>query len=614
VAGPSAIPEKVLLDLLQGEGVDPAAQADAYARLLSDAAGETTKAAALARLQPTRSRAHKLRRVAETFAWGVQQARGLTGKLFSVEMIAGEQLGYTRLNQNKVFVNPLPILRGEPHGRDTVQALILHELGHHLYHRGPAEEQVWKEADGQGLGRLLNLVADEHLERNLRARDEAFGNKLKRLAAHAFQHAERAVPVETLLDGLQGRAFAVLTATRLGAARRPGCVVVESGRILLEMERAGLSFARFFRALRMGLGNRHGDPKVAEGLALFRTRFRQSSMDQLLDLARRLRDIFGWETQLLASFSQDACERGEPGDVLADGEGITNGEVQAEVERVLNPENRPRPERRGRPSGKLWINVAENERFEVIPTVKPIDFDPVRHAVYARQVARPARQMRRYLAELGLTLLPQRMRLRGKSLDRTRLRAVVTRRDPRMLIAREHQVRTDLFLGVVIDCSGSMQVGENIERAKLFAVLLAEAARGLAGIDVRLFGFTDRVIYDAGDAGRCAAHGLEANGGNNDAAGLWHAAQAALASRRRAKLLVMISDGLPTECSVAALRGLVQRLGRRYKICCAQVAVRPLEEVCFPNYVVLPEDDVDAGVRRFGAIVARLVGKVMHGG
>ena len=69
----------------------------------------------------------------------------------------------------------------------------------------------------------------------------------------------------------------------------------------------------------------------------------------------------------------------------------------------------------------------------------------------------------------------------------------------------------------------------------------------------------------------------------------------------------MISDGLPTECSVAALRGLVKRLTTKLKMCCAQVAVRPLEEVCFPNYVLLEENDTGKSVRRFGAIVARLV-------
>ena len=68
-----------------------------------------------------------------------------------------------------------------------------------------------------------------------------------------------------------------------------------------------MSFARFVRALRMGLGNRHGDPKVAQGLELFRGRFRHSAMAGLLDMARKLREIFGEETDLLESFNQDAA-------------------------------------------------------------------------------------------------------------------------------------------------------------------------------------------------------------------------------------------------------------------------------------------------------------------
>jgi hypothetical protein len=159
-----------------------------------------------------------------------------------------------------------------------------------------------------------------------------------------------------------------------------------------------------------------------------------------------------------------------------------------------------------------------------------------------------------------------------------------------------------------------MGCSDKIERAKLFGVLLAQATRGFAGIDLRLFGFTDRVIYDAGDATRCAVHGLEAGGGNNDAGALWHAAQAALASKRRARLLVMISDGLPTECSVAALKALVLRLTTRLRICCAQVAVAPLSEICFPHHVLLQDDDQSACIRRFGVIVARLVKRALSMG
>jgi cobalamin biosynthesis protein CobT len=201
----------------------------------------------------------------------------------------------------------------------------------------------------------------------------------------------------------------------------------------------------------------------------------------------------------------------------------------------------------------------------------------------------------------------------GRMFDKTRARAVVLRSDPRMLIARQLKIVTDLFIGVVIDCSGSMANADNIEKAKLFGTLIAEAAKNYPGIDVRLFGFTDRQIYDCGTANRCAVHNLEAGGGNNDAAGLWHAALAAKASQRKAKLLVMISDGSPTECTVTALRGLVQRLTKRMKICCAQVAVCPLEHICFPHYILLDQANVDLSVRQFGNTMMKLVQQALRG-
>jgi hypothetical protein len=237
--------------------------------------------------------------------------------------------------------------------------------------------------------------------------------------------------------------------------------------------------------------------------------------------------------------------------------------------------------------------------------------DPVAHARYAHAVARDAARMRRFLEALGLTYEPQRMRVQGRRFDPTRTEALVLRGDPRILIARELRVNTDLFIGIVVDCSGSMHAQGRIEKAKHFGVLLSEAGRSVRGVDVRVFGFTDTVIYDAGDARHCGAHGLVADGGNNDAAALWYVAQVARASRRRAKLVVMISDGLPTECSVAALRGVVTRATTKMGICCAQIAVAKLAEVCFPHHVLLEGDDVGAAVRSFGGVVARLVRRAM---
>jgi hypothetical protein len=69
----------------------------------------------------------------------------------------------------------------------------------------------------------------------------------------------------------------------------------------------------------------------------------------------------------------------------------------------------------------------------------------------------------------------------------------------------------------------------------------------------------------------------------------------------------MISDGLPTECTVEALRELVSTLGRRHGMVCAQVAVQPLAEICFPHYVVCNDPSIEQTVMRFGKIIMNLV-------
>ena len=411
--------------------------------------------------------------------------------------------------------------------------------------------------------------------------------------------------MEALLRYLGPHARTVLPRVSLAAARKPGHVLVGSGRLLREMESAGHSFARFMRALRMGLGNRTGDPRVAQGLALFKSAFRRSSMPQLLDIARRLREIFGDETNMLDHFGLAALG-GSEDEWVRNSPGMNESDVRRAVESLLQTAD-DKDERRG--PGKVpasWgMNQRPEETFRLITNIVKVPHDPARHAPYARQVARAARQLRRYFQDLGLGLVPQRGRLQGRMFDRTRTRALVLRGDPRVLIRRKVERTTDLFVGVVIACSGSM-AGDKLEKAKLFGTLLAEALNGQRGVDLRLFGFTDRAIFDAGDARFCGVHDLQALDGNNDAAALWHALRGARASGRYAKVLVMFSDGLPTECSVAALTALVARLSR-WHFCCAQVAVQRLEQVCFPHYILLEDQAFDVSVRKFGAVVMRLV-------
>jgi hypothetical protein len=581
---------------------------DLWAWVAEHATVDAVRSKAVSALGRSGMRARRVRAIAEAFAWGQDRSRELTGRVFTMQMTGGKGLGFTRFRENKVHISPMPILRGDPRGSDVMRALILHELGHHMYHRGRDREKVWAEAQKEGIHGLLNLVADEHLERNVRAIDAEYGDLLKRLAAYAFQHAEREIKLDTLLYILQGRAFEVLTGTKLGVARDPDSVKVDSGALLRTMERSELPFARFIRALRMGLGNRSGDPLVEQGLDLFRERFRKGEMESLLDIARQLRALYGWQVKIVEHFgTHESLEEGEE-----DGSwwGISEEEIEREVERVREPQQR-RTDLDGKPGGRPWINVQPKTHFDKITQVKKMPYDASAHAPYAKRVERNAHTLRRYLEELGLSLKPVKARVVGNRIDTSRLRALVLRGDPRVLMSRAKHISADVFIGIVIDCSGSMASRGNMERAKHFAVLIAEAAATLRGVDVRVFGFTDKIIYDCGDARRCAAHTLQATGGNNDAAALWHAANVAKASQRRAKLLVMISDGLPTECSVAALKGLVDLLTRRERMVCAQVAVQPLTEVCFPHYVVVQDEDADVAVRKFGEILVRLVGRAI---
>ncbi len=599
--------------LVRSTSIDTETRDAALQRLLMHGSDAKVREQLVGDVTQGRLRDVKLGQVSELFAWGVRKGRELTGRLFSVHMTQRrEDLGYTRMTEDTIYVSALPLMRGDRHGRDVVEALILHEYGHQLYHRDAQSQRIWNRAHKEGIGSLLNLVADEHLERRLRALDATYGDRLKRLAAYAFQHTNRELAVANLLTMLQASSFEALSAKALGVAFEENCVVVDSGLVLRELDRRGHPFARFVRAMRMGLGNRHGDPLLERALSLFKGGFRHHDMRGLYAVAVELSLLYGSQSALAKAYGgHESLEWGDR-EGSVHGSGIGDDEVQQEVERILKPpgpgSGGPRDSKRGR----LQINVGGDDAFREINRVERIPPERERYRQIALEVRRHAFRLRTYFQEIGLSLVPRRARLRGRAFDRTRVRAVVTRQDPRMLVARELEVHTDLFIGVVIDCSGSMSAGRSMEKAHRFGVLLAEAARGLPGVDARFFGFTDSVIYDAGSDQRCGVTRLEPGGGNNDAAGLYYAATVAATSTRRAKLLVMISDGLPTECSVQSVRNLVSELSRRKGIVCAQVAVRPLTEVCFPHYIELLEPELDRAVRRFGEIISGLARRALR--
>lgn len=259
-----------------------------------------------------------------------------------------------------------------------------------------------------------------------------------------------------------------------------------------------------------------------------------------------------------------------------------------------------------------FINLADELEFTPITSVLRVQ---PRHDIYRQlrmRVARHTRALRQFLVTLGERELDAPGHRSGRRIDVGRLAMLPVKQDPSVLVGRETLPAPDLHLGICIDASSSMAAEDRIDRAQAFATLLLESARGIGGVSAHACAFTDSDIYDLGWAGDPSIGGLAPAGGNNDAAGLLYAAQVAVRSLHRHRVLVMISDGYPTGCSLDSLRCLVQRLSARGFIC-AQVLVDALdpELLAFDEVIDLSQNAWNSAVSQFGRGLRRLITRVL---
>ena len=99
VAGPRIVHDSGAIVILEGANDRP--RAEGLERVLNECDTLSTRQAAVSRLDRKLTRTAKLERLVRTFVWGVKTARQLTGRMFTVEMISGKELGYTRLHENR---------------------------------------------------------------------------------------------------------------------------------------------------------------------------------------------------------------------------------------------------------------------------------------------------------------------------------------------------------------------------------------------------------------------------------------------------------------------------------------------------------------------------------
>src|SRR5262249_49657677 len=146
-----------------------------------------------------------------------------------------------------------------------------------------------------------------------------------------------------------------------------------------------------------------------------------------------------------------------------------------------------------------------------------------RHAQVVAQIHQHIRRLRSYIARLSTRTIEEYAARRGQRLDLLQARKVVYRSNPNLLVFAHEAVHADLYLGVLIDRSGSMD-GEKMQLASTFGVLVAESAKEIAGIEGHINAFDGDTFYLLGDLRRTAAAALTADGGNNDSGALARAA------------------------------------------------------------------------------------------
>jgi len=134
----------------------------------------------------------------EVIVWGVKRGWEILDGPANI-LMTDKAFGFTHppdLGMPAVIhVNPLVLQ--DPNGPTLLKALILHELGHHLCHfRDPDYPDVFRKAKRQRLKGLLNLIEDEHLERQLRSMEAEWGECLDALVSWMFKGQTRRLKIE----------------------------------------------------------------------------------------------------------------------------------------------------------------------------------------------------------------------------------------------------------------------------------------------------------------------------------------------------------------------------------------------------------------------------------
>lgn len=558
--------------------------------------------------------------------WAAEIGRELLGRKVTV-LNCRQGLGQTtksRCWEVTIEISDSPITMAHSHGVEIMKGLALHELGHHLYDLGhPGHSVMHGIARSEGIDDYFDILCDERLERRLRARRQEWGIYFDRLVSYAFAQNSNLISLpefaSVCCQSLKATCEAIATRTLPGRLTQTADGVESvslSDTEMLAIPGLVPPPMAFLALLRCGINPAiHPNPKVREALAVIPSNLKALDHKGLLEVARRLGSILGRNSQMKRALNQIGKRLSRKESLRRIWEQVLERMKQAGtlpqwlernargIRRRCDSSDAPLCGKEKNP--RHLVNMAHEFDFNPLENEVKLEPNPAGHRELVARVRPQIRHLRASLERLGLDVVDEYAARRGRRLDLAMVRSRLQAGNPNILVHTREQARPNVYLGILIDRSGSME-GQKLDLAKSFAVLVAESARGLPGITGHINAFDASTFFKLGDFNHCAVAELEADDGNNDAAGLTRAAELAMASGKRNKLIVMISDGSPSDCSVEALECVVKALSSRHGIVLAQAAVEPLEHITFPHYVDLSSYPMAEAVTRFACLLLNL--------
>ncbi len=563
----------------------------------------------------------RLEQIREVHLWAKQIGRELLGSAISVNRLR-QGLGCTVPPPRgggavPIFITDLPVASGHPQGVEIMKGLVLHELGHHLYDIGVKGSRTCQGmAKADGVKHLYDVLRDERLERALRSRRPQWGAYFDQLASYAFAQRDHYVGLDEYAKVCRlsppALKLAIIRAQVPGRLTVHGAVSLRCAD-LLRLPGMTPPISAFHVCLRCGFDPRmHEDSRVTASIKMVPADLKDLNHRQVLETARRIGDLMGRDEdhqqqvsqlrrrfrfcqQILRMLDRLFAAAAQGTDDAAEAEGNP-------PRRTAAARSRKRCESR---YSNRMVDCGSNTSFQQLVTRTTLVFVPAAHAELVASVRQHVRPLRRYLETLGQRTVDHHGSRCGQRLDLASARRSALTHQPNVLVHARDEQLPDAYLGLLIDRSGSMK-GRGLELAKRFGALLVESARGLRGFAGHVSAFDDQTFYELGDLQRTTIASLHSGQGNNDAGGLAMAAELARRSRKRHRVIVMISDGSPTECTTEALRNLVDELTREGLIC-AQAAVSPVRHDCFSHRVDLSCCAMEDAVAEFGDLIVRLV-------